>query len=221
MYTAPPGSGSPASINDSDDIEASTQAVWKDLCINSTLQHYHGVLVACYSSHTLLDKIAASHPDISVTGIFEASVVATLPLLRRTGHGGGWGIVTTAQFWNDHLTTAVRALLGQGTGDANTYFRGVFTTGLNASDFHGGVSPQMMRDRLTGAAKRLLQSGSVDCVIMGCAGMTGMEEIIRSAVRDEYGDRLAADVYIIDGVRAGIGVLEQMVRNRLMFLPHQ
>lgn len=144
-------------------------------------------------------------------------------MLRRTGTdtgcGGGWGIVTTGQFWEDHLDDAVKAFLGQRAGDANEFFRGVFTTGLNASDFHGGVSPEMMRGRLTDAARRLLRKGTVDCVLMGCAGMAGLEDIIRSAIREEYGEWAVDRVYIIDGIRAGVGVLEQMVRDRHMFLP--
>lgn len=220
MYTAPQDSGSPASINNAEDIEASTRAVWKHLCREDTLRQYEAVLVACYSSHTLLDKIAAEHPHLAVTGIFEASVIAALPLLRRssTGDGGGWGIVTTGQFWEDHLNHAVRTFLGQREDDVNSWFRGVFTTGLNASDFHGGVSSEVMRERLTDAAKRLLRRGRVDCVIMGCAGMAGLEDIIRSAVRDEYGEQAVDSVYIVDGLRAGVGVLEQMVKNRHLFL---
>lgn len=223
MYTAPPDSGSPASINNADDIEASTQAVWEHVRETQMLQDYHGVLVACYSSHPLVGIIAAHYPGLSVTGIFEASVVATLPLLRRTGldvdDTGGWGIVTTGQFWHDHLSSAVHHFLGQETGRANRWFRGVFTTGLNASDFHGRVSPDTMRDRLTQATTRLLQSGMVDCVIVGCAGMAGLENIIRAAVKAEYGELQASNVYIIDGVCAGVRVIHDMVRNRRMFLP--
>lgn len=220
-YTAPHDSGSPASINDADDIRASTHAVWDDLRARDTLRDYDGVLVACYSAHPLVGKIATDYPNIAVTGIFEASIVAALPLLRRTpGGGGGWGIVTTGRFWEDHLTHAVEAFLGQRKGDDNAWFQGVFTTGLNASDFHGGVSPETLRDRLTGATRRLLKKSNVNCVIMGCAGMAGLEEIIRSAVGDEYGGKSVADVYVIDGVRAGVGVLEQMIRSRRMFLPH-
>lgn len=227
MYTAP--HDSPPSINNADDIEASTRAVWNHICDQKALQDYDAVLVACYSAHPLVHKIATEHPHIAVTGIFEASIMAALPLLRRTGigagtgagagAGGGWGIVTTGQFWEAHLDEAVKAFLGQRADDGNNLFRGVFTTGLNASDFHGGVSPDTMQGRLMDAARRLLRKGTVDCVLMGCAGMAGLEDIIRSAIREEYGEQAVDRVYIIDGIRAGVGVLEQMVRNRHMFLP--
>lgn len=191
-----------------------------------TLQQYDAVLVACFSAHPLVQKIASGYPGLAVTGILEASITATLPLLRRTGvdgggdgKGGGWGIVTTAQFWEAHLDAAVKAYLGQRSDHVNSDFRGVFTTGLNAGDFHGGISPEIIRERLTDAAKKLLRTGDIDCVVLGCAGMAGLEDIIRSAVREEYGEQRVDQVYIVDGLRAGVGVLEQMVRNRHMFLP--
>lgn len=235
MYTAPSNSGAPSSINDSTDIEASTEAVWTHLAKNNILEQHDGVLIACYSSHTLVDKIAAHYPDILVTGIFEASIVATLPLLRRTatdGGGGGWGIVTTGKFWEAHLTSAVQEFLGQstdserdqagaGTTTTNKWFRGVFTTGLNAGDFHGpgAVPPSTIREKLSDATRRLLRTGGVDCVIMGCAGMAGLEQIIREACVEEYGEEGARRVFIVDAVRAGVGVLEGMVRNKRIFLP--
>lgn len=227
MYTAAASSGSPASINDAADIQASTDAVWAHLSSNSSphlLEQYHGVLVACYSAHTLVDTIAAHYSSILVTGIFEASIAAALPLLRRTSGGGdgggGWGIVTTGQYWEDHLTSAVQTFLGQPDTSANKWFRGVFTTGLNASDFHGaGVAPSTIRDKLAEATRRLLRTGGVECIIMGCAGMAGLEEIIREACVDEYGEDRARGVYVVDAVRAGVGVLEGMVRNRNMFSP--
>lgn len=223
MYTAPPNSDNCPSINDDADIQASTKAVWAHVSKNQILNQYNGVLVACYSSHTLVDTIATEHRDILVTGIFEASITATLPLLRRSnGGGGGWGIVTTGQYWESHLTSAVKEFLGQSedAASANKWFRGVFTTGLNAGDFHGaGISPATIHAKLADATRRLLRTGGVDCVIMGCAGMAGLDEIIRQACMDEYGEEDARGVYIIDPVRAGVGVLEGMVRNRRMFSP--
>lgn len=95
----------------------------------------------------------------------------------------------------------------------------MFSTGLDASDFHGGkITPEMVRMKLVEATRSLLRRGSVDVVVMGCAGMAGLEAIIRGVLQDEYGDKRAEEVYIVDGVRAGVGVLEQMVKHGRMFL---
>lgn len=228
MYTAPLDSCSPASINDQDDMDASLACVWPALRDGHDLQQYDGVLVACYSAHPLVHTIAAHCPQLAVTGILEASIVATLPLLRSpsssSSAGGAWGIVTTGSFWEAHLTDAVQRFLtgqaGQNTAIPRGHFCGVFTTGLNASDFHGGgVPPHTVTQKLKDATRTLLRTRDVDCVVMGCAGMAGLEDIIRSTAVDEYGGLRARRVYVIDGVRAGIGVLEHMVQNRRMFLP--
>lgn len=224
FYTAP--STSPASINNADDIEVSTTAVLKDMLMTTMdkwPKTYDGILIACYSAHPLVGQLYSMFPETLVTGIFEASILAALPLVRvkhPTLARGGWGIITTGQFWEDHLTHAVQVFAGQRAEDSKASFEGVFTTGLNASDFHGGVSPKLLREKLFNATKRLLKGAQVDCIIMGCAGMAGLEEIIRSAVKEVYGESDADYVFIIDGVRAGVGVLEQMVKNKRMFLPH-
>lgn len=224
MYNAPPDSSSPKSINNQQDIDASTAAVRAHLLTPtpSFLQPYHAVLVACYSAHPLVQLIATACPDLAVTGIFEASIAATLPLLQQP-HSPGWGIVTTGAFWDAHLTAAVHGFLGCTAPDSsNAAFRGVFTTGLDAGDFHGpaAVGPGEVERRLRDAARALLRAGGggVGCVVMGCASMAGLEGIIRAVAVEEYGAERAAGVFVVDGVRAGVGVSEGMVRNRRMFL---
>lgn len=183
------------------------------------LEHYDGALVACYSVHTLVDRIAtARNHRFPVTGIFEASILTVLPLLQREDDGAtGWGIVTTGKFWEEHLTAGLKKYLGQSGEHNNILFHGVHSTGLDAGDFHGEVPPEVIHRRLKEATKRLLHQGRVHCVVMGCAGMAGLEDLVRSTIREEYPPELAERVYIIDGVRAGIGALEQMVKNRRMF----
>lgn len=218
MYTAPPES--PPSINDGLDIKTSEEVVMKSLQEMGILKDYDGALVACYSVHTLVARIAAAcNHQFPVTGIFEASILATLPLLRRDGDGAtGWGIITTGKFWEDHLTVGLKKYLGQSGEDGNSLFLGVHSTGLLAGDLHGhDVSPELVQSRLKEATRRLLHEGPVHCIVMGCAGMAGLEDIIRSTVREEYSQERAQSVYVIDGVRAGIGALEQMVKNKRMF----
>ncbi|CAN8105616.1 unnamed protein product [Discula destructiva] len=232
-YTAPPDA--PASINNQSDLTASTEAVWANLCRNpDEIKDYDAMLVACYSSHPLVQLLAKEYPNVGVTGIFEASVLATLPLLRpypsafssSSNRVGGWGIVTTGVFWIEHLTEAVKTFLDQDTKAAKTNkaqpsFRGVFTTGLDANELHTSA-PHVVTYKLKNATKELLRTGpgsDVDCVVMGCAGMAGLEDMIRSAIVEAYGDERAKSVCVVDGVRAGIGVLEGMIRNRRMFLP--
>lgn len=186
---------------------------------------YDGILVACYSKHTLVTALDGGLPSqVAVTGIFEASVVAALPLVSPTM--SQWGIVTTGLYWVDHLTSAVKDFLGQSYGHPNSNFSGVFSTGLTAADLHshdaegegGVIAPEVVRAKMKEATLALLRTGRVECVVMGCAGMAGLEDVIRSAIKEEYDPDSADRVHIIDGVRAGVGLLEQMVRNKRMFL---
>lgn len=192
--------------------------------LRGKLADYDAVLVACYSVHPLVQRLARENPSAAVTGIFEASVLSALallgPPLENTGDGERtrmWGVVTTGKFWERHLSDGVKGFLGQKTEDANFKFAGVESTGLDAGDFHGGVDPAVIRQKLKEATERLLSKGPVECVVMGCAGMAGLEDIIRDAVGDKYGKEEAAKLFVVDGVLAGVGLLEQTVKNRRMF----
>ncbi|RYP04843.1 hypothetical protein DL765_010039 [Monosporascus sp. GIB2] len=231
-YTAPPAA--PRSINDAADIARSTEVVLADLQSEDRdpgerPTAYDGVLIACYSVHPLVRELRGSRR--AVTGIFEASVLTALSLLPAPGslstsssspdsdeQQQQWGIVTTGKFWEEHLADGVQAFLGTSSSptlDPSSRFAGVESTGLNASDFHNGVSPEVIRQKLKEATKRLLKGGRTTVVVMGCAGMAGLEEIIRSAAAEEVGERFAYDeLHVLDGVRAGITQLEMMIKQQ-------
>lgn len=228
-YTAPPSS--PSSINTGEDVLRSSEVVYENLTASrGDLRTYDAVLVACFSVHPLVHKLAheqGSHGLLSVIGIFEASILTALSLLGTSPASSKpatprtWGIVTTGKFWEKHLADGVKTFLGQrDLESSNVKFGGVESTGLDAGDFHSGVDPAVTREKLKEATKRLLGTGVVDCVVMGCAGMAGLEEIIRDAAIEKYGKEEGDRLFIIDGVKAGVGLLEQMVRNKRMFQKH-
>ncbi|KAI1453575.1 Asp/Glu/hydantoin racemase [Annulohypoxylon moriforme] len=210
-YTAP--SSSPASINNGEDLLLSQSTVLEDLSSRyPDGLPYDGVLIACYSVHPLVTsmQLSPTYPK-SVTGIFEASILTTLSLL---GGDDTWGIVTTGKWWEEHLANGVDFFLGaKACEDPNSRFKGVESTGLNASDFHDGVDPKVVEKKLKEATKRLLSKGGVKAILMGCAGMAGLEAIIRSAASEAQGDEFAySELHVVDGVRAGITQVEQMIK---------
>ena len=127
-----------------------------------------------------------------------------------------WGIVTTGKFWEDHLIAGIKSFLGQDKGSPNSKFAGVFSTGLTAGDFHE-VAEEEVTARLRDATRRLLQTGDVKCVVMGCAGMAGLEGIIRSTATDILGVEAGEKLYVVDGVKAGVLQLDQTVRSKHIF----
>jgi Asp/Glu/hydantoin racemase len=108
------------------------------------------------------------------------------------------------------LTEATVAFLGTGEG-AGKRFAGVETTGLNATDLHDAPAEEV-RKRMKDAVKRLLKKGNVGAVCLGCAGMAGMDEMVREACVEELGEK-GAKVRIVDGVVAGVAFLEGAVRT--------
>lgn len=163
-----------------------------------------------------------------VTGIFEASVLACLALLDNgDGDSEGnvneaFGIVSTGKIWETALRDAVEGFLG---AKASRRFAGVETTGLNATDLHD-LPAEQVREKMMEATKRLLRrdgdkdsnSGAVEsgvkpklsrvkAVCLGCAGMAGLDDAVRQACVEELGDEQGKQVHIVDGVKAGVGVL--------------
>lgn len=200
-------------------MKLSAEVVVSDLAKHNHADQYDAILVACYSVHPLVEELSHLHPNIIVMGIFEASVLSSLSLMKP--YGELWGIVTTGKFWEGHLTKGVLAYSGQQEHEAgNAKFAGVFSTGLNAGDFHGDIPPEVIRDKLREATGKLLSKSGVSCVVMGCAGMAGLEEIIRSTAVEKFGEEKGNSLYIIDGVKAGVGLVLEALRSKRLFQGH-
>lgn len=144
-----------------------------------------------------------------VTGIFEASVSTSLQVIHPDEK---FGIVSTGKVWEDILTEATIAFLGTGS-EASKRFAGVETTGLNATDLHDAPA-DVVRKRMKDAVKRLLKKGNVGAICLGCAGMAGMDQMVREACIEELGEADGKRVRVVDGVMAGVAWLEGAVRAR-------
>lgn len=207
-FTAPSG---PKSINDEDDAAESSKHCLPALEQERLLDAHAGFLVACYSQHPLVPTLKA-HPAVAasrkpVTGIFEASVSTSLQIIRPDQK---FGIVSTGKVWETILSDAVVEFLGTGS-EASKRFAGVETTGLNATDLHDAPAEEV-RKRMKDAVKRLLGKGKVGAICLGCAGMAGMNEMVREACVEELGAE-GKMVKIVDGVVAGVAWLEGAVRS--------
>lgn len=100
---------------------------------------------------------------------------------------------------------------------ASARFVSCTTTGLNASELHD-LPAADVRGKMKDATKSLLRDGrgrgtDVKAVCLGCAGMVGLEEAVREACVEELGSVEGGSVAIVDGVRAGVGVLVGLVRG--------
>ncbi len=215
-YTAPSG---PPSINNDDDALASAHIVIKDL--KPRLLNYDGFLVACYSKHPLVEmlKNEVGRLNIHVLGILEASILTALSMLpfvegTPSKNYAKFGIITTGSYWEQSLKDAVGLFLdarGYPSGDFGGRFSRVQSTGLNADELH--TSPQEeVKKKLKKAARALLENDeAIEVICLGCAGMVGLEDIVREAWEEVYPTKRGS-VCIVDGVKSGIGMLESMIR---------
>lgn len=171
---------------------------------------YDAFLVACYSSHPLVGWLR-KRPEVvkgrkHVLGIFEASVFASLDMIEG---GESYGIVSTGTVWETLLSQGIRRItVEEKDEEIKRRFAGVETTGLNATELHDAPSDEVER-RMKEAVKRLVTRGKVGAVCLGCAGMTGLDEIVRQALREDMGE--AGDmVKVVDGVLEGVRLLSAL-----------
>lgn len=127
-----------------------------------------------------------------------------------------FGIVSTGKVWEDLLSDAVKGYLGLDAG-TQTRFAGVETTGLSATELHDMPALEV-RSRMKDAVKRLLRrsedgKGEVGAICLGCAGMAGMDEIVRVACVEALGEDRGRTVRIVDGVVAGVAWLDGALRS--------
>lgn len=115
--------------------------------------------------------------------------------------------MSTGKVWEQLLSDGVSKFLGGST----TKFAGVETTGLSATDLHD-ADPEEVQTRMKDAVKRLVSRGNVTVVCLGCAGMAGMDTMVRAACVEELGKDLGSRVRIVDGVLFGVGMLEGLVQ---------
>jgi len=212
-YTAPSG---PDSINNEDDARKSAEVVFADLSESGFSTEFNGFVVACYSVHPLTTSLKSLIPakyHVPVIGIFEASVSTALSLLPPPCSGciKKFGIVTTGKYWEDTLTHGVLNFLGCDSLAFCKRFKAVESTGLSAAELHTSP-PSEVRYRMIKATKRLLKDRDVNVICLGCAGMAGMDTIVREACVEELGEEEGKHVHIIDGVKAGIALVDGLVR---------
>lgn len=157
---------------------------------------FDAFLVACFSAHPLIPMLREEFTQPCI-GIMEASLYASRMCGERLS------VITTGQrsrfLHEDSINT--------------TYGLGSFSVGCEAAD----VTVLELESRpkeevyagLVSAAKRLVDRGA-DCICLGCAGMTEMQQICQKAVG--MGER---EVMVIDGVAMGVQFLVGLVREGL------
>lgn len=217
FYTAPPSA--PPSINDEATAALSTSETLPDLLSflarpentynaqSPLFREYSAYLVACYSAHPLTSVLRQKVVG-PVLNIFQASVLHAKMLAQP------FGIVTTGNYWEPVLENATMRFLSGRDSDEDTNttnvkdvadFVGVRSTGLSAIELHSTPREEVNK-RIEEASADLVRHGA-KVILLGCAGMSGMEEAVRAGAKTQ-----GMDVTVVDGVRAGVVLLEGLAK---------
>ena len=151
---------------------------------------FDGILVCCFSDHPLVYELR-QNCVIPVLGIFEAAIE------DATSSAGRFGIVTTARSWETILMQSVRDL------HYDQRCAGIRATGLSVLDL--AALPRNEVIETIKASIDLLRESGATSIILGCAGMAGMENSI--------GALLPSEIRLIDGVRSGLNCLKGSIQG--------
>ncbi|KAF8318673.1 hypothetical protein DL93DRAFT_321170 [Clavulina sp. PMI_390] len=193
-FTAPPSA--PPSIDDSETSERSANVCYP--LVLELVDKYDAFIVACYSEHPLTAMLAAQTSK-PVMGILEAGAIIA------SRQAGKFGVITTGEGWVEPLNKANRLRTPR---EAEARFAGVYATGLGVLEFHGAgeedpaAKAQHVHDRIGQTALNLVHTEDVHTIILGCAGMEGMEQAVQDGLM-----KTGRDVNVIDSVQAATELL--------------
>lgn len=173
------------------------------------LDRVDGILVCCFSDHPLVGMLRHIMPAWKpCMHILEASLLAGLASAR----GRPVGILTTGADMVRDIDAGVAAILG-GSAGGNDRYAGCLVTGLGVVQLREPSEQEHVR-HVIGTRSAELARADVGALILGCAGMAGMEVIIRQGMASAVGVEQAAATAIIDGAKAGVQLLTGQVRCR-------
>ncbi len=155
-------------------------AYWTLDSVMQVAHQYDGVVVACFSPHAAIEGLREA-TSLPVMGIMEASILYALPL------GARFSIVTTSRRWQPLLEEGVRAL------GVESRCASVRSTGLAVLDLDRLPTEQVCQ-RLAEEARRAVDLEHAEIILLGCAGMAGLEETVARAT----------GVPVVDAVWAGV-----------------
>jgi allantoin racemase len=163
-------------------------AYWTLDCVMQVAPQYDGVVVACYGPHPAIEGIREA-TDLPTLGIMEASVLYALPL------GSTFSIVTTSPRWQPLLEDGI-VLLGVESRCAS-----VRSSSLAVLDLDR-LPPAEVCARLAAEAKAAVEEDGAEVILLGCAGMAGLQESVA----------VAAGVPVVDAVWAGVVMTGALAR---------
>ncbi|CAO3598719.1 unnamed protein product [Absidia cylindrospora] len=171
-------------------------AYWTVDKVMSLLDNYDGVLVACFSDHASV-KALREATNKPVMHIMESAVMQSLSL------GAKFSIVTDSNHWKPLLEEGVQAILGSMERCAS-----VRSSDMTALDTVT-LSKQQVLDKLLKASQEAVNHDGAEVILLGCAGMSQMNQAIEQAL----------GVPVIDAVSSGVMAMVGLLLSNLRTSP--
>ncbi|KAJ3573117.1 hypothetical protein NP233_g2632 [Leucocoprinus birnbaumii] len=193
FYTAP--KNAPPAIIDLTTGVQSANVCFEDILNRGLLDDHDGFLVCCFSDHPLTHMLREKTAK-PVVGILETAIVQAMLVGQR------FGIVTTGTGYKYVHYTEVRNFLGA----TSEKFAGLIAVGLGVVELREG-DLQNITTKMKEGSRKIAEKGA-DVVILGCAGMAGMEFLVKEA----YVEAGYPIPKVVDGAKSGVAILSGLVR---------
>ncbi|BGP45127.1 Protein dcg1 [Rhodotorula kratochvilovae] len=175
---------------------------FEELEKTGAFDEYDGFLVCCFTDHPLQhmirEQLGPTSPKPCI-GMFEAGLSKALMLSRKIG------VLSTGSGPKPLLSKGVMNFLGAASSDR---WAGGVTSGIAIEELRDAAATDKVERLMKDTAARVAEEGA-DCIVMGCAGMAGMEPLVLAGVR-EVG---LPDVRVVDAAVAGLVMLVGMVET--------
>jgi allantoin racemase len=172
-------------------------AYWTLDCVMRVADRYDGIVVACFGPHPSIEALREA-TTIPIMGIMEGAVLYALPL------GACFSIVTTSPRWQPLLQEGLK-LLGVESRCAS-----VRSSGLAVLDLER-LPIEQVRARLAEEARAAVADDAAEVIVLGCAGMAGLQETVAEA----------AGVPVVDAVWAGVVLVGALARSGAQTSKHR
>ncbi len=178
-------------------IESAAQAAFGEVAVAravlaSAADGVDAYVVACFGD-TGRDA-ARDLAHVPVVGMTEAALISAALVAHRFA-------VVTLPVRTIAAADAVVRYLGLGHRCV------VHGVDLGVGDLHG--EEKMVEELMVAASERAIAQDGAEAIVLGCAGLSGVAESIRRAT----------GVPVVDGVAAGVGLAESLVRQGLRTSP--
>ncbi|KAI5960442.1 DCG1 [Candida pseudojiufengensis] len=195
FYTAP--SSAPKEITGNETSKLSEEIVLNDIKESDISKDYDGFMVCCYSDHPLIKSLSELSKK-PVMGIMQATLLYTLsnPNVKKSF------ILTSTKEWEPILDSGIVDFFGLKEFPKDR-FQKTIGLDINVTNLADEKQYGEIKTKLNYILNDLYSNDHINCVLLGCAGMAGLDS------------KLSIDfpgIYFIDSCKIATEFLTGLIR---------